>query len=110
MIGDGNGNSHPIPGGRRSDINLLTKDRPSEKSIREYLVKLLNAYHLRQWKPRQLSSHCSYWGFPTPAQTIDFYLAKRPGERMVRPVPLRGFEIHMEGLPFPRPVLPGKSD
>ena len=67
LIGDGNGNDHPIPGANRSGMELLAKDRPSEKYIREYLVKLLNAYQLRQWKPRQLSSHRSYWGFPTPA-------------------------------------------
>ncbi len=111
LIGVGNGNSHPIPGASLSGMKLLDKDRQSEKYIRQYLVeKLLNTYRIRAWEPRQLQTHRSYWGFPTPAGPIDFYLAKRPGERILRPVPLKGFGIRMGGLPQPRPVVPGKTD
>ncbi|HWG42439.1 MAG TPA: hypothetical protein VN688_06590 [Gemmataceae bacterium] len=112
LIGIGNGNRHPIPGASLSGMELLAKDRSSERYIQGYLVKLLNAYHLREWTPRRLSSHHSYWGFPTlnPLAPVDFYLAKCPGERILRPIPLRGFGIRMEGLPEPRPVILRKGD
>jgi hypothetical protein len=109
VIGGGNGNAHPIPGANLSGMNLLTKDRPSEKYIHKYLVQLLNTYH-RGWARRKLSSHRCYWGFPTPEEKIDFYLAKPPNERILRPVPLRGFGIEMDGLPRPHPIVFPKRD
>jgi pimeloyl-ACP methyl ester carboxylesterase len=105
-----NGVPKPIPGARLAGMMLLEKDASSEKLIRAYLVKVLKEHNYRKWKPRKLETLHSYWGFPTPAGGIDFYLARRPEERLLHPVPLGGFGIRLEGMPQPRVVVPGAEE
>jgi hypothetical protein len=110
VSGGKNGVPKPIPGARLAGMMLLEKDRMAEKLIRAYLVKVLKECNYHKWKPRKLESLHSYWGFPTPAGSIDFYLARRPEERLLHPVPLGGFGIRLEGMPQPRVVVPGAEE
>ncbi|HEY7425329.1 MAG TPA: hypothetical protein VH682_13945, partial [Gemmataceae bacterium] len=104
-----NGVPKPIPGAHLAGMMLLEKDHRAEKFIQAHLVNVLKGHSYRKWKSRKLESLYSYWKFPTPAGG-DFYLARRPGERLLRRVPLEGFGIHLEDSLRPRPVVPGRDE
>ncbi|HEY7427764.1 MAG TPA: SUMF1/EgtB/PvdO family nonheme iron enzyme [Gemmataceae bacterium] len=100
-----NGVPKPIPGAHLAGMMLLEKDQGAEKFIRDHLVNVLKGHSYRKWKSRKLESFYSYWKFPTPAGG-DFYLARRPDERLLHSVPLQGFGIRLDGLPQQRPIVP----
>jgi hypothetical protein len=111
LVAGGVGDSRPILGAHLAGMMLLEKDRVSERSIRTYLLDSLKKMRLRAWSPRRLDMYRSFWGIPNPnGQQMDFYLAKRPSEHVLRQIPLARFSVRMPGLPQPRAVRPGEAD
>ena len=109
LVAGGVGDSYPILGTRLAGSQLLEKDRKSESHIRNHLVKVLANARLREWSPRRPDMYRSLWGIPNESK-MDFYLARQPGERILREVPLKRFKVRVPGLPEPHAIGEGKGD
>ena len=109
LVAGGVGESHPIRGTRLAGSQLLEKSSESERHIRNHLVKTLANARLREWSPRRLEMYRSLWGIPNDSK-MDFFLARQPGERILREVPLKRFKVSIPGLPEPHPIGEGKGD
>jgi hypothetical protein len=109
LVAGGVGDSHPILGTRLAGSQLLEKSGESERHIRNHLVKTLANARLREWSPRRSDTFRSLWGIPHDSK-MDFFLARQPGEHILREVPLKRFKVHVPGLAEPHPIGEGKGD
>jgi len=109
LVAGGVGDSHPILGTRLVGSQLLEKSSEPARYIRVHLVKTLANARLREWSPRRTDMYRSLWGIPNESK-MDFFLARQPGEHILREVPLKRFKVHVPGLPEPHPIGEGKGD
>jgi pimeloyl-ACP methyl ester carboxylesterase len=109
-LGSRMGTAESIPASKFSGLRQLSKDPEAEKRIHKYLAKTLHGLKPQRWAARHIKDLRSYWRFPTKPRAL-FFEAKRPGEMILRQMPLRDrFEIQMPGLQ-PRPhMAPGPFD
>ena len=92
------GDAEVIPAAKFSGLRLLEKDPAAEKLVHEYLKKSLGALKPQQWAPRHIKQLRSYWRFSTMPKPL-FFEAKRTGDAILQPLPLRDrFDIQMPGL------------
>jgi hypothetical protein len=108
---DGEGKGQTLPNAASSSQRLLDKDAAAERWMEEYLVKTLKPLPPQNWVPRQIKKLHSYWMIPVPAglgkeKEGRFFVAKRPGEVILSPLPLEHFDIEIKGLNKQRGFLP----
>jgi pimeloyl-ACP methyl ester carboxylesterase len=79
---------YAVPGTKLSGSRLLLKSLPTQKWIlQDYFEPVLDRRGGREWRRREVEKAVYYWSFPRWRPI----LAKRPGDDLVRPVPLTLF-------------------
>jgi hypothetical protein len=118
LVNSGIGRAEVIPDTDQTGQQLLEKDAKMEKRVQTFITKSLKALQYQMWVPRRLKTLRSYWQLPadmskfgTAKLKMDhYYLAKRPGEEGLRPIPLERFYVNVKGLKPRARVVPGKND
>jgi hypothetical protein len=102
-IHDGYGIAETVPKASESRQRLLNEDQNALRWLDGYLVENLKKLPPQNWVPRKIKTLHSYWVIPVRiARGIKpqprFFVAKRPGEEILVPLPLEHFDVFIKGL------------
>lgn len=100
---------------RLSGQQLLDADAQSAAQIQQYLVKTLQTLPPVNWVPRKIKTLRSFWKIPLSLpggrEQERWFVAKRPGEETLMPVPFQPLNIpSIKGLAEPTSFVPEQSE